>query len=59
MVPIKLYNQKNLFELEIASEGRIYLGETNKTDKFKDKYMEQKVVEWINNLNVFSKVAAV
>lgn len=59
MVPIKLYNQKNLFELEITSEGCIYLGGTNNTDKFKDKYMEQKVVEWINNLKVFSKVAAV
>ena len=36
-----------------TSEGRVG------TEEFKDTYMEEKVMEWINHLEVLSKVAAV
>ena len=36
-----------------TSEGRVG------TEEFKDTYMEEKVMEWVNHLEVLSKVAAV
>ena len=46
-------------KIKITNEGHKYLGETVSTEEFKDTYTEGKVMEWINQLEVLSKIAAV
>ena len=46
-------------KIKITSEGHRYLGGRVGTDEFKDTYMEEKVMEWINQLEVLSKIAVV
>ena len=46
-------------KIKIANEGYKYLGGAVGPEEFKDTYMEEKVLEWINQLDVVSKIAAV
>ena len=46
-------------KIKITTEGHRYLGGTVGTKEFKDNLMEEKVIEWINQLEVQSKIAAV
>ena len=46
-------------KIKITTEGQRYLGGTVGTKEFKDNLMEEKVIEWINQLEVQSKIAAV
>ena len=46
-------------KIKITSKGHRYLGGTVGTEEFKDIYMEKKVLEWTNQLEVLSKIAAV
>ena len=46
-------------KIKINNEGHKYLGGTVSTVEFKDTYMEEKAMEWINQLEVLSKIAAV
>ena len=42
---------------KISNEGHKYLWVTVGTEQFKDIYMKEKVIEWINQLEVLSKMA--
>ena len=45
--------------MKITNEDHKYLGGTVGTEEFKDTYMIQKIMEWINQLEVLGKIAAV
>ena len=46
-------------KIRIINEGHRYLGGAVGIEKFKDTYMEEKVMEWINQLEILSKIAVV
>ena len=46
-------------KIKITNERHRYLGGTVGTEEFKDAYKEEKVIEWINQLDVLRKIASV
>ena len=45
-------------KIQMTSEGHKYLGGTVGTEESKDPYMDEKVMEWINQLEVLGKIAS-